>query len=68
MAFALRFASLQIRKAAWLRGIKSGLYEPIKGGANLAHVIGNNDKKITISRDNAEYASQFTWREIKDQF
>lgn len=68
MAFSLQYASLEIRKAAWIRGIKSGLFQPVQGGANLAHVIGDNDKKATISRDNAEYASQFTWREIKEQF
>lgn len=68
MAFGLMYASIEIRKAAWLRGIKNGLFQPVQGGANLAHVIGDNDKKSTISRENAKYAAQFTWAEIKNNF
>jgi hypothetical protein len=68
--FDLQYASLNIRKAAAIRGIATGTYRPI---SNCPHTIAivcdkNEDEEIPITKENAEYASQFTWQEIKDQF
>lgn len=67
--FDLRFASINVRKAAAIRGIRNGLYRPISDYKTVAVVTDDNGEKETeITQGNAEYASQFTWREIKKQF
>jgi len=70
MPFNLEFASLEIRKAAAIRGVTSGTYRPISNCPQTIAVVVdvNQDEEIPITRESAEYASQFTWKEIKKQF
>lgn len=71
MPFNLYFASLAVRKAAAIRGITRGTFRPVRSGIDVTDqvvVTNRDDKSVVITANAQEYASQFTWKEIKEQF
>ncbi|MCB0073726.1 MAG: hypothetical protein KDE20_19795 [Caldilineaceae bacterium] len=70
--FNLSNASQGIRKAAALKGIRSGQWEPVftpeptdEFGSVIARVHGDNGKVVEITASEAEYADSRTWKQIK---
>lgn len=68
--FNLIHASLGIRKAAALQGVRSGDVEFISGpGAGNTEVgiiayVHNRQSNINIRKGDAEEAAKYTWQEI----
>ena len=64
--FNLKTASMGIRKAAYIKGIRDGEWSPISHNGNVATDVSKNGKKeIVIHRDEIEYAIELSWAEIK---
>ncbi len=66
MAYNLKFAAIEIRKAAFIRGIKRGLFVPLGGTVNVALVEETGGRQVTVTVENLKCARQFTWREIRE--
>lgn len=71
MSFNLKNASIGLRKASWLQGVKSGTYEPVfdhRGGpeAVVAKVTDNSGRVTEIRSGDVEYAQAQTWAQIKN--
>lgn len=67
--FDLEHAGINLRKAAYLEGIrqdrKNAYFTPVTG-SEVRAIVGDNDKRIEITIFDMEYAAQFTWRELKE--
>lgn len=72
--FNLRDASESIRKAAALRGVQSGKFEPVFDQDNQTDAIvakvynRNHPDGIEIMAGEAENALNYTWREINNSY
>lgn len=68
--FDLKYASINIRKAAKLKGFRSdrhnAYYIPVTGhGRGVMAVVGDDGvREVEITRQDMEYAAQFTWAEL----
>ncbi len=68
--FDLMHASLEVRKAAAMQGVRSGQFEPIFHPDNcsqpddLVCMVENTRKKIRISYEDVQAAFCLTWQEI----
>jgi hypothetical protein len=68
--FDLIHASLEVRKAAALQGVRSGQFEPIHHPDNcsqpddLVCKVENSRKQIFISYEDVQAALCLTWQEI----
>lgn len=63
--FNLNQASTGLKKAAALKGIKFGNWEPIFNSTDVAKVIGQSGESHTITAAEVKHASGLTWREIR---
>ena len=68
--FNLKTASIGIRKAAYMAGVRSGKWQPIHDGSDgfdsgVAEVVNNSGKSVKISRGDLDYANGLSWSEIK---
>jgi len=63
-------ASVGVRKAAWLKGIKNqnAEWRPVFGGRyENNRVVGIVDERTEIFFLDVHYANQLTWKEIKER-
>lgn len=71
--FNLSDASQQVRKAAYLAGVKSGQFEPVfdpaEGPAKIVGRVYNRNYPdgVVITQGDADYADHFSWSELKEQ-
>jgi hypothetical protein len=69
----LQTASIEIRKAAAIQGIRTGQYEPIfhpdncTRGSDLVAIVSNSKREIRIDFDDVQAAFCLTWNEINKQ-
>jgi len=69
--FNLKNASMNIRKAAAIQGIKSGKYEAINHPDNcttatdLVAIVSNTKRTINVNYGDIQMAHCLTWAEIK---
>ena len=69
--FELKNASSGVKKAAYLKGIRSGRYNawykpaPYFNEENICAIVGDDFKEVVITTFDAKYASQHTWAELR---
>lgn len=69
MSYNLKTATIAIRKAAALQGIRSGTYEPVfdpvaTGPEEKIAIVSNSRKTITLTVGDITYAAWVPWRKI----
>jgi len=66
--FDLKYASSNLKKAAYLQGIRTGRnhawYEPRPSGEEVYALVGDDLKQVKITVFDVEYAAQYTWEEL----
>jgi len=71
--FDLKHASLHLKKAAYLQGIRSdrhnAWFSPVSRNDETKAIVGDNRNPdgVEITIFDMEYAAQFSWREIKER-
>ena len=67
--FNLNTASLAVRKAAALEGIRSGQFEPVSNPQGHSHEdvvarVTNGKRTIELTRTDVDYAGQLPWSDV----